>query len=94
MSQYMLSRYSEGTLLLAEQIANTLDTTRPEPEYLRTPADLERYLRSWNVTVSARPTDTDLADVLALRQRIRAVFAAPDLPFRRGGYDHRHFSAG
>jgi predicted RNA-binding Zn ribbon-like protein len=74
-----LSHYSEGTLLLAEKIANTLDTTRPEPEYLRTVADLERYLRSWNIAVSARPTEQDLADVLALRQQIRAVFTAPDL---------------
>jgi predicted RNA-binding Zn ribbon-like protein len=62
--------------LLAEQIVNTQDTTRTQPEYLRTPADLAQYLRRWNIALARDPTAEDLAAVLDLRGRLRAVFEA------------------
>jgi predicted RNA-binding Zn ribbon-like protein len=79
MSQLSMSHYSQGTELLAEQIINTRDTTRPEPEYLRTPADLARYLQRWNIAPMKEPTAQDLAEVRALRDRLRTVFDAGDL---------------
>lgn len=71
--------YNQETSPLAELIVNTCDTTRPEPEYLRTPADLARYLRSWSIPIAQAPDEQDLADVLALRSRLRSVFEAGDL---------------
>jgi predicted RNA-binding Zn ribbon-like protein len=74
-----MSRYSQGTQLLAEQIINTRDTTRPEPEYLRTPADLASYLQRWSIAPMNEPTAQDLAEVRALRDRLRTVFEVSDL---------------
>ena len=74
----MLNHYKD-TLLLAEQIINTCDTTRPEPEYLRTPTDLERYVRRWNIPLVQEPDAQDLAEVLALRRRLRSVFETRDM---------------
>jgi predicted RNA-binding Zn ribbon-like protein len=68
--------YNQDTPLLAEKIVNTCDTTQPEPEYLRTPADLARYLRSWNIPLAQSPDAQDLAGVLVLRRRLREVFEA------------------
>jgi predicted RNA-binding Zn ribbon-like protein len=65
--------------LLAEKIVNTRDTTQAEPEYLRAPADLARYLRSWDIPLAQEPTVEDLSVVLILRGRLRAVFEAEDM---------------
>jgi predicted RNA-binding Zn ribbon-like protein len=74
-----MKHYHEEFGLLAEQIVNTRDTTRPEPEYLRTPVDLGSYLQRWNIPVAQEPTAQDLAEVLVLRGRLRSVFEAHDL---------------
>jgi predicted RNA-binding Zn ribbon-like protein len=74
-----VSHYKEGVRLLAEKIINTSDTTQPEPEYLRAPADLARYLKSWNIPLAQIPDAQDLADVLVLRRRLRSVFEAGDM---------------
>jgi predicted RNA-binding Zn ribbon-like protein len=74
-----LSHYGAGELLLVEKIVNTRDTTRADPEYLRTPADLARFLESWNFPVAQLPDAQDLADLLVLRQRLRVVFEAKDI---------------
>jgi len=74
-----LSHYNEDDQLLAEQIINTCDTTKPEPEYLRTAADLAKYLQTWNIPVAQVPDAQDLADVLVLRRRLRSVFEARDI---------------
>ena len=76
--------YHEESQSLAEQIINTCDTTRPEPEYLRAPADLARYLRSWNIPLPQGPTAQDLDEVLVLRRRLRAVFEAHDMAVAAG----------
>ena len=74
-----MSHYQHTATVFAEQIVNTRDTTRAEPEYLRTPADLARYLESWQIPAPSELNEQDLADVLVLRQRLRAVFEARDL---------------
>lgn len=79
MSQYLLNTYAHDAPLLAEQLVNTVDTTRADPEYLREPADLARYLASWNIPVAQAPDAQDLAEVLVLRGRLRAVWEAHDL---------------
>ncbi len=79
-----MSHYHQDARLLAEQIINTCDTTRAEPEYLRAPADLARYLRSWNIPLAQVPDAQDLADVLVLRRRLRAVFEARDMTIAAG----------
>jgi predicted RNA-binding Zn ribbon-like protein len=77
--QVGMSRYSQDTQLLAEQIINTRDTTQQEPEFLRTPADLASYLQRWNIAPVREPTAQDLAEVLVLRDRLRTVFEVGDL---------------
>jgi predicted RNA-binding Zn ribbon-like protein len=71
-------RHYQEDGLLAEKVVNTRDTTRSEPEYLRTPADLAAYVRSWNIGLAQQPTMQDLAEVLNLRRRLRSVFEARD----------------
>lgn len=72
-----MSAYKELGLL-AEQIVNTEDTTRADPEYLRTPTDLAQYLHRWNILLGQEPTVDDLVAVRDLRRRLRAVFEASD----------------
>lgn len=72
-------RYYQDVELLAERIINTRDTTQTEPEYLRTPTDLARYLHEWDIHLAQEPTAQDLAEVLVLRRRLRAVFEAGDM---------------
>ena len=76
--QVIMSHYHESGVL-AEQIVNTRDTTQAEPEYLRAPADLARYLRSWNIPLAHEPTADDLAEVLVLRHRLQSVFEVGDM---------------
>ena len=73
-----MKHYHDIYYTLAEKIANTRDTTRPDPEYLHTPADLADYLGRWNVAAIADPDEHDLADVRVLRDRLRAVFATKE----------------
>jgi predicted RNA-binding Zn ribbon-like protein len=73
-----MSHYQEFDLL-AEKIVNTRDTTQAEPEYLCAPADLARYLRSWNIPLAQEPTAHDLSEVLVLRGHLRSVFEAGDM---------------
>jgi predicted RNA-binding Zn ribbon-like protein len=79
-----MSHYSQESELLAEKIVNTTDTTRAEPEYLRAPADLARYLQSWNIPVAQEPTAQDLAEVLVLRSHLRSVFEAGEMAVAAG----------
>ncbi len=79
-----MSYYHDESQSLAEKIVNTCDTTRPEPEYLRAPEDLARYLGSWNIPLAQVPDAQDLADVLVLRRRLRAVFEARDMSVAAG----------
>jgi predicted RNA-binding Zn ribbon-like protein len=78
-----MSHYHEFDLL-AEKIVNTRDTTQAEPEYLRAPTDLARYLRSWNIPLAQEPTAQDLSEVLVLRGHLRSVFEAEDLATTAG----------
>jgi predicted RNA-binding Zn ribbon-like protein len=80
----MESHYRRDLQLLAEQIINTVDTTRPEPEYLRAPADLARYVKRWNIPLAQAPDAHDLAEVLVLRRRLRAVYEARDMTVAAG----------
>jgi predicted RNA-binding Zn ribbon-like protein len=79
-----MSHYGQESELLAEKIVNTTDATRAEPEYLRAPADLARYLHSWNIPLAREPTAQDLAEVLVLRSRLRSVFEAGEMAVAAG----------
>jgi predicted RNA-binding Zn ribbon-like protein len=83
-SQYDMNHYKREDELLAEQLVNTRDTTRAEPEFLRAPADLAKYLQRWNIRVGQEPNAQDLAEVLVLRRRLRSVFEASDLAAAAG----------
>lgn len=74
-----MSHYYQSNQLLAEKILNTRDTTRVESEYLRSPGDLAKYLQSWDISLAQEPSAQDLAEVLALRDRLRMVFEAGDV---------------
>jgi predicted RNA-binding Zn ribbon-like protein len=74
-----MSTYYQYPGTLAQDLCNTIDVTRPKPEYLREPADLAQYLHAWNITTDGAPDEHDLVQVRALRDRLRAVFEAKDL---------------
>lgn len=62
---------------LAFSLVNSLDPHYDQPESLREPADLARFLRQWGITADRSLTQQDLAQAHALRARLGAVFDAP-----------------
>jgi predicted RNA-binding Zn ribbon-like protein len=79
-----MNHYTQEAGTLAEKLINTRDTTRADPEYLRVPADLATYLQRWNIPLAQQPTAQDLAEVLVLRDRLRSVFEAREMPVAAG----------
>jgi predicted RNA-binding Zn ribbon-like protein len=72
-----MTAYDDRRVELALSLVNTFDPYYDQPESLREPADLTRFLRQWGLT-PARPLDQqDLAQAHALRGRLAAVFDAP-----------------
>jgi predicted RNA-binding Zn ribbon-like protein len=62
---------------ISAALANTYDVMLAEPEHLRSPADLERFMRDHGVPRSRAPRSADLAPARSLRGRVRAIFEAP-----------------
>jgi predicted RNA-binding Zn ribbon-like protein len=63
---------------LALDLVNSYDPYYAEPESLRTPADLARFLERWDVKVEGSLSDGDVRLARAVRDRLRAVFEAAD----------------
>jgi predicted RNA-binding Zn ribbon-like protein len=72
-----MTAYDDRRVELALSLVNTFDPYYDQPESLRDPADLARFLQQWDITPD-RPLDQrDLAQAHALRARLGAVFDAP-----------------
>ena len=72
-----MTAYDDRRVELALSLVNTFDPYYDQPESLREPADLARFLQQWGVTPD-RPLDQrDLAQAHALRGHLAAVFDAP-----------------
>ncbi len=72
-----MSHYIEQSTL-AEDLVNTYDPTREDPEHLREPLDLRGFLENRGIEVNGSVSHDDLEEVRALREQLRAVFAAAD----------------
>jgi len=59
---------------LAEDFINTYDTFLAEPEYLRAPADLRRFLIDHNIPVAKALNEDALAEAKALRIQLRELW--------------------
>lgn len=75
-----MNHYAQRGASLAEDLVNTHDVTLPEPEHLRGPADLDRFLseRGLLLPEGRSATPEDLRAVRGLRAPLRAVFEARD----------------
>ncbi|MGH2531478.1 MAG: CGNR zinc finger domain-containing protein [Thermomicrobiales bacterium] len=63
---------------LALDLINTFDPYYDEPESLRTPADLARFLVGHDIAVAGALDGGDLRAARELRDHLRAVFASTD----------------
>lgn len=77
MSQADFGHYMECSLDLTVDLVNTQNPVSGE-DTLTSADALEAFLVAHTVSAVRRPTATDLAEVRALRDTIRGVFAAPD----------------
>ena len=66
---------TEDPVRLAVDLANSWDTLEANPELMKDAATLKRFLSSRGHG-EFRPTNRDLAEVRALRDELRAAFAA------------------
>jgi predicted RNA-binding Zn ribbon-like protein len=73
----MFNTYQKRLAKLAEHLINTYDTFLDEPEHLKSPADLKRFLHRYDIL--GEPTDADLAAVRDLRSQLRAAWNADAL---------------
>ena len=72
-----MTAYDDRREALAFGLVNSLDPYYEQPESLREPADLERFLERWGIAPARQLGEADLAAARALRARLRAVFDAP-----------------
>jgi predicted RNA-binding Zn ribbon-like protein len=72
-----MTTYDDWRVELALSLVNTLDPYYDQPESLREPADLARFLKRWGITPDRPLSQRDLAQAHALRARLGAVFDAP-----------------
>jgi predicted RNA-binding Zn ribbon-like protein len=73
-----MTAYDDRWAELAFSLVNTLDPYYDQPESLREPADLARFLQEWGITSDRPLGERDLAQAHALRARLGAVFGAPE----------------
>jgi predicted RNA-binding Zn ribbon-like protein len=78
-----MNAYGEGLAVLVEDLINTHDLFLDEPEHLQTPADLDAFLRQHHQPLDAKPTQDDLDAVRRLREDLRVIWNAPDVPEAR-----------
>lgn len=74
-----MNHYTRRDATLAEDLVNTYDGTLPEPEHLREPADLDRFLSEHGLLSEGYSVkQEDLETVRALRTPLRTVFETRD----------------
>lgn len=66
--------YSSSRTVLVEDLINTYDTYLEQPEKLRTPADLDAFLRDHGFPVRSASTPSDLEQVRILRDELRQLW--------------------
>lgn len=76
--QLSVSAYMDARTTLALDLINTDDPYFAQPESLREPADLARFLAERGMPAARPPDEGDLVAARAVRDRLRAVFAAAD----------------
>jgi predicted RNA-binding Zn ribbon-like protein len=72
----VLVRDLDAAALLAMRLINTYDPYQADPELLPSPSALRTFLRANGFAVDREPSRRDLANVRALRDSLRKVFAA------------------
>ncbi|MCI0397966.1 MAG: CGNR zinc finger domain-containing protein [Chloroflexi bacterium] len=73
-----MSAYYERLAALVEELINTYDTYLEEPEHLREPADLQRFLREQGIRVDAPIGKAELEAVRELRSQLREIWLADE----------------
>ena len=73
-----MSAYRESAMRLVEDFINTYDTFLAEPEHLRTPSDLQRFLIDHNIPVVKQLNEDTLAEARQLRTQLRELWTAGD----------------
>ncbi len=73
-----MNTYSLNRSQLAEDLINTYDLYLSEPEHLRQPDDLKRFLAARGLKITTANA-TDLESVRELRTRLRDIWTAPTL---------------
>jgi predicted RNA-binding Zn ribbon-like protein len=76
-SQYGLNTYNKQRAILAEDLINTFDLYLEEPEHLREPEDLQRFLVKHGIKPTDKVTENDLEQVRVLREELRECWTAP-----------------
>jgi predicted RNA-binding Zn ribbon-like protein len=72
-----MTAYDDWRVELAFSLVNSFDPYYDQPESLRQPADLARFLQEWGITPDRPLNQRDLAQAHALRARLGAVFGMP-----------------
>lgn len=70
--------YTDASVTLMVELANTYDLKRTPPEQLTTPSELRAFLARHRMLGPNPVDEQDLEEVRSLRDEIRAVFAATD----------------
>jgi predicted RNA-binding Zn ribbon-like protein len=76
----MLSMFQkdDDPVRLAVDLVNTWDELEAEPELLRDPASLKRFLERHEFGTSVRASSRDVQELRSVRNSLRAVFTARD----------------
>lgn len=69
-----MSHYREQFIQFVVDFANTYDPFLDEPEFLRTPADLQEFLQQRHIEMSGPFTEIEFMRVRQLRDRLRDIF--------------------
>ncbi len=69
-----MSHYSEQLIQFVVDFANTYDPFLDEPEFLRTPADLQEFLEQRHTEMSEPLTEMEFLKIRQLRDQLREIF--------------------
>ena len=73
-----MNAYNEAQSILVQDLINTFDLYLEQPEHLREPADLQRFLIEHHLAVTSPITTTTLDQVRSLREELRTIWTASD----------------
>ena len=69
-----MSTYNNQRTILVQDLINTYDLYLDEPEHLREPRDLQRFLETHGMMPQVTVTQIDLDDVRILREQLRTAW--------------------